>query len=135
MVGIVGVGRTVNVFDIGIVFALRVLVLDYETDAGAGGDACKNPREDFDYIRLLALGGVLGLAGPPAIEIALQIGFAQFESRRTTVHYSAQSNAVAFSKSGYREELSKGITSHEASKALSYISLSRSMGTAYGRFK
>jgi hypothetical protein len=60
----------------------------------------------------LPLGDVPRAAGSPPIEIVLDVGLAERQSRRTTVHDAAHRGAVTFAERRDSEELSERIPSH-----------------------
>jgi hypothetical protein len=73
----------VLVLDLRIVLRALVDIVDHQPDRGPGRDlngialAREDARDDPHLVRLLALGGEARLAGPPAIELDLDIGFGQ----------------------------------------------------------
>ena len=74
--------RTIDVLDRGIVLGALIDILDQQADRRAGRDLLagrligEHAGEDFDRVRLLPLGGEAGLAGPPLVEIGLDVGLA-----------------------------------------------------------
>ena len=56
---VVGVSRSVLIFDLGVVFRSVVMVLDEDSDRSAGCTAVKYPCKDFWFVCFLALRGDL----------------------------------------------------------------------------
>ena len=76
------------------------------------GFAFKHARQDFDDIGFPALRGVSGRAWFPAVEIVLQVGLRQSQSRRTAVNYATDGGAVTFAERGDGKQFSYRISRH-----------------------
>ena len=111
-IGVVGVRGPEHVADAGVVTGPRVGVLDEERDRGAGGGAFEHPGEDPDLVRLAPLGGMAAPAGPPPVEVGLEVGFGERKTGRTTVHHTPDRRAVALAERGHREMGPEGIAGH-----------------------
>src|ERR1019366_6763535 len=82
VVGVAGVAGPVFVLDVGIVLRALIDILDQQHDRRAGGDlaavfAGEHPGHDLSRVRLLPLRREARLAGPPLVEITLDVGFGQ----------------------------------------------------------
>ena len=86
--------------DVAVVLAPLVGVFDEQADGGAGGSAFVHARQNFDRIRLVALGDEFGGAGTAAIQIRLDVGFAQRHARWAAINYAANGRAVGFTEIG-----------------------------------
>lgn len=111
-VGVVGVAGAELAGDCTVVFAALVGVADEEGDGGAGGCAFKHAGEDFHLVGFAALGNVAAGAGFAAVEVGLDVGFAEGEAGRAAVDDAADARAVAFAEGGNGEELSEGVACH-----------------------
>ena len=80
--------------------------------------AFENARKNLHLVAFLALADELRSAGAAAIDVALQVGFAQFEPRRTAIDDAAERRPVAFAKGGDREQSADRVSRH-----ISFISL------------
>ncbi len=115
VIGVAGVARPIDVLDGGIVLRALIDVLDQQRDRRAGRDLLagrlvgEHAGEDFDRVRFLPLGGEAGLAGPPLVQIGLDVGLAQRNARWTTIDHAADRRPVAFAKGRDPEEMAEGI--------------------------
>ena len=106
------------VFDVGIVLRALVDIVDQQRNRRTGGDLLaglvinKHARENFDGIRLLALGGEPRLAGTAAVEIGLDIGFGQRNARRAAIDHAADRRPVAFAEGRDPEHMAEGVEGH-----------------------
>ena len=104
VVGIVGVAGPIFVFDVGIIFAALIDVVDHERNRRASGNLLaahlvqKHAGQDFDRVRFLALRGETRLAGTAPVEIGLDVGLAQRNARRTTIDNAADGGSVALAE-------------------------------------
>ena len=89
--------------DVAVVLAALILVTDQESDRGAGRLAFKNAGENFDRIRLAALRDVARGSRLATIELGLDVGLADFESRRTAINHAADRRTVRFAEGSNRE--------------------------------
>ena len=115
VVGVAGVARPIDVLDGGIVLGALIDVVDQQRDRRAGGDLTagrlvgEHAGQDFDRVRLLPLGGEARLAGPPLVQIGLDIGLAERDARWTAVDHAADRRPVAFAEGRDPEEMAEGI--------------------------
>ncbi len=70
------------------------------------------PERIFTCIRLLALGGEARLAGPAAIEIALDLFRAKRNLRRAAVDHAADRDPVAFAEGRDPKHVAEGVERH-----------------------
>src|SRR5690606_15318354 len=98
VVGVVGVPRPEAILDPGVVAGTLVRVLDQPPARRAGRQAFEHARQDTHGVGLLALGCVAGLAGPPAIEVALDVRLGQRHARGTAVHDAAHRRTVTLAE-------------------------------------
>ena len=103
-VRVVGVAGTERVGDVRVVLAARVLVADQQRDRRAGRAAFEHAGEDLHRVRLAPLRDVPRRAGPAAIELALDVGFGERQSRRTAVDDAADRRPVRFAERGDAEQ-------------------------------
>src|SRR5690606_16750613 len=108
--------RSEQVFDIAVILALLVGIFDEQPYRGAGREAFKHARQDFDLIFFATLRGKARCARFATVEIMLQIGFGQRHAGRTTINDTAERKPVAFTKRGHAKKLAYGITRHEHSR-------------------
>jgi uncharacterized membrane protein len=76
------------------------------------GATFEHAGEDFDFVGLLALGGVAAGAGLAAIQVALQIFQGNLQARRAAVDNGDQRRTMAFASGGDSEQLAVGIAGH-----------------------
>ena len=95
-----------------VIAAALVGVFDLQGDRRARRAAFEHAGEDAHRIRLLPLGGEFGLAGAAAIEIGLDVGFAQRQAGRAAVDDAADGRTVAFAPRGDAEEMAEGVVAH-----------------------
>ena len=126
VVGVIRMGGPEQVFDIAVVFGFLVLVFNDHTNGCASGSAFKDTGEYFDFIIFTALGGIAGLARLAAVQVRLQVGCTDLQSRGATVDYTANGEAVAFAKTGDGEKFTYSVSGHSALLPLS-ISRKRSI--------
>lgn len=105
VVGVVGVGRTVFVLHLGVCFGAVVFIVDEDGDGGAEGEVFEGAGEDLAGIGFFARGGDIGLAGFPAVEGGLDIGFGEGEVGGAAVDDDADGAAVGFAEGGDAEEM------------------------------
>ncbi len=98
--------------DVGIILRALVGVLDQQADGRAGGFALEYAGKDFDFICFAPLGGVARSARLAPVQIALDVGLGELQSRRTTVDDGAQSESVALAESGDGEQFAVGVSRH-----------------------
>ena len=89
-VGKVRMSRTKNIFDVGVVFALLVGVVDYHRYGCAGAFAFENTAEYFNLVRLFTRGFKLALARFSAIELTLDELFVNLYARRHSINDAAK---------------------------------------------
>ncbi len=106
------------VLDLGIILGALIGVLDQKRDRRAGRDLHTgfrmrhHPGQDFDRIRLLALGGEARLPGTAAVEIMLDVLGRERQQRRTAVDHAADRNPVAFAEGRDPEHVAEGVEGH-----------------------
>lgn len=66
-----------NVFNCAVILRALVSVFDQQANAGASSNAFKNTGENFDLIRLAALGGIARCPVATTVEVMLQVRFRQ----------------------------------------------------------
>ncbi|ABU76158.1 hypothetical protein ESA_00888 [Cronobacter sakazakii ATCC BAA-894] len=118
-VGVIGVSWTEHIFNRAVILGALIGIFNQQADAGAGGHALKHAGENFHLIRLAALRGVTGSAWAAAVEIVLQVGFAQRNARRHAVNDAAERQTMRLAESGYAKELSKSVACHHGSVVVS----------------
>ena len=94
-VGVVGVARAEHVLDLRVVLAARVDVADEKRDRRAGGAAFEHAGEDLDGVLFAPLRHVARGAGLAPVELGLDVGFGELQSRRAAVDDAADRRAVA----------------------------------------
>src|SRR6266446_1606587 len=123
IVDIVRVAGAVEIEDLGIVLGTLVDVLDRERDRRSGRNLKSglivrhHAGEYLDLVGLAALGGEARLARAAAVEIVLDIGGLERNSRWTTVDHATNRGAVALAKGGDPEQMAEGIVGHKVSPA------------------
>ena len=111
-VRVIGVAGSKRVGDVCVVFAARVLIANQKRDRRAGRAAFEYAGEDFNGVRFAALRYVARSTGAASIEVALDVGFAQLQSRRTAVNDAADRRSVRFTERRDREQFPEGIAGH-----------------------
>ena len=117
-IGEVGMSWAKLVLDLGIVLRALVGVLDQKRDRRsrrdlhAGLGMRHHAGQDLDRIRLLALRGEARLAGPAAIEIALDVLIGQRDQRRAAIDHAADRDPVALAKGRDPEHVAEGVEGH-----------------------
>ncbi len=111
-VGVIGVAGAKALRDVAVVLAALILVADQQADRRAGGLALVHAREDLDPIRLIALGDELAGAGPPPIQVGLDVGLRQRHAGRTAVDDAADRRAMGFTKVRDGKQRAEGIAAH-----------------------
>ena len=71
--------------------------------------------QDFDLVRLLALGGEARLAGPAAVEILLDIGLGERDHGRAAVDHAADRYPMALAEGGDAEHVAESVEGHRCS--------------------
>ncbi len=104
LIGEIGVRRSKGLRRFRIILRTRIFVHDEDGNRRAERAPFENAGQDLAAIRFLALRGDRALAGTAAIEFGLNIGFAQFESRRTTVDDNANTAAMRLAPGGNAKE-------------------------------
>ena len=85
-----------------------VVVANQKGNGGAGGPALEHPRQDFDPIGLISLGGESALAGTTSVEIVLEVLLSEGEPWWAAVDHHADAGAVALAPGGEAEQGSEG---------------------------
>ena len=106
---------TENVLNRTIILRTLVGIFDQQANAGAGSNAFKNTGENFDLIRLAALGGIARCPRATTVEVMLQVRFRQRNAWRNTIDDAAERQPVRFAEGGYAKELSNCVSSHHGS--------------------
>ncbi|MNM90423.1 hypothetical protein D3C81_1026830 [compost metagenome] len=127
VVGVVRVSRAEQVLDRRVVLGLLISVADQQANRAAGGAAFEHAGEDFDLVRLLALGSVPAGAGLAPVEVMLQIGQGDLQARRASIDNGDQRRAMAFASGGDSEQLAVGIAGHGRSASLPEVNESGSI--------
>ena len=115
----------VEVADLRIVLGALVDILDDERDRRAGGhllaDALvdEDAGEDLHLVGLAALRGEARLAGTAAVELALDVGFGQRQSRRAAIDHAAERGTMALAEGGHPEQMAEAVVRHGFAPALS----------------
>ena len=121
LIGEVGVARAKLVLDVGIVLRALVGVLDQERNRRArrhlraGLRMRHHAGQDLHRVRLLPLRGEARLAGPAAIEVALDVGLGQRDQRRAAIDHAADRNPVALAEGRDAEQMAEGVVGHAVS--------------------
>ena len=105
--------RPEHLLDLLVVVAALIGVADQQCDWRAGGLALEDPGEDLDLIGLLALRDVLRGARFASIQVCLQIGLAQCQTRWTAIDDAADGRTMAFAEAGDREQRAEDIAGHD----------------------
>ena len=89
--------------DIAVILALLIFVAHQHTDGSTGGPALEYAGENFHAVGLAPLRHMARSAGFPAIELLLDVGFAQFQSGRATVHHATVGRTMRLTERGHAE--------------------------------
>ena len=106
---------TENVFNGAVILRTLVGIFDQQANAGASSHTFKNTGENFDLIRLAALGGIARCPRATTIKVMLQVRFRQRNAWRNTIDDAAERQPVRFAEGGYAKELSNCVSSHHGS--------------------
>jgi hypothetical protein len=68
--------------------------------------------EDFDRVRLLALGGEARLSRTAAIQIVLDVLVGQRDQRRAAIDHAADRDPVALAEGRNPEQVAEGVVRH-----------------------
>jgi len=123
VVGVVGVAGAVEVADVRVILRALIDILDHERDRRAGRDLFParvvdhDAREDLHLVGFAALGGEARLAGPAAIEIALDVGRRQRQPRRSAVDHAADRCTMALAEGGHPKQMAEAVVGHEIAPA------------------
>src|SRR5688572_27646841 len=108
IIGVVRVGRAVDVLQGLVGLGPRILVPHEEPYRRARREAVLDPREDLHPVALLSLSRDGALAGPAAVEIALDLRQVHGDPGRTSVDDDADRGSVRLSPGRDREQLAEG---------------------------
>ena len=102
------------VFNLAVVLAALVLVLDQKGDRGAGRDRAaravrENAGEDLDRVGLFALRRVARLAGFSSIEKSLDFLRRERDPGRAPVDDAANRFPMAFAPGGHAKQVAEGV--------------------------
>src|SRR5690606_22709315 len=111
-VGVVRMSGTKGARDGGIILAARVLVADQQRNGRTGGFAFVEPGQNFDLIRLLALGHVPRRARTAPVQLFLNVGLGQCHAGRTAINHAADGRTMRLTKVGDTKKLPKCAASH-----------------------
>ncbi len=100
--------------DFRVVLGALVHVFDQQADRGSRGHAVEHTGQNLDLIRFLTLGGVFGLAGAALVQMDLNIGFAQRQTRRAAVDHAAKRGPMAFAEGREPKQMAEGVMGHGA---------------------
>ncbi|MNT25753.1 hypothetical protein D3C72_1612930 [compost metagenome] len=89
--------------NIGVILAALVGIANQQRDWRAGGLAFVDARENLDLVWLVALRHVLAGTGAAAVQIVLDVCFAQRHARGAAINHTADGRAVGFAKVGDSE--------------------------------
>src|SRR5471032_2064313 len=111
-VGVVGVAGTEALGDVAVILAALVLVADQQRDRRAGGDALVHARQYLHRVRLLALRHMARRARLATVQLGLDVGLGQGQTRRAAVDHATDGRAMRFAKSTHSKQLAKSIAGH-----------------------
>jgi hypothetical protein len=111
LIDAVGVSRPVKSGDVLVVPAAHIPVPDHEADGRARGLPLENAREDLDQVLLLPGAGE-GLAGPPSLEVPLNVFLPEGNARGAAVDDGPESGPVGFPPCGDSEEPTENASRH-----------------------
>ena len=121
IVSVVGMARPILVLDVRIVLRALVDILDHERDRRAGRDlraarlVDEHAGEDLHRVGFLPLRGVARLAGPPLVEIRLDVGLAERNARRRSIDHAADRRPMALAEGRDAKEMAERVVGHEVS--------------------
>jgi hypothetical protein len=104
--------------DVAVVLAAAILIADQERDRRSGSASFEYTGENFDDVRFAPLRDMTRGTGLAAIEVFLNVGLGQSQSRRAPVHDTADRGSVAFPERGDAEQLPEGIAGHDGIEKL-----------------
>ena len=100
LIGVVGMGRPGDPAHLPVVAGPLVAVGHEKADGRAQGEAVFHARKNGHPVRLLAVGGQFALARPAAVQLRLDVRFAEPHAGRATVEDGAHALAVGFAEGG-----------------------------------
>src|SRR5690348_8399582 len=109
---VIGVTGTKGIGDVRVVLAPRILVADQKRNRRSGGAALEHAGQYLDGIGLPALTHMPRRARTAAVEIALNVGFGEGKSRRTTVHDAADRGSMGFAERCDGKQSADGVAGH-----------------------
>jgi hypothetical protein len=98
-----------EVFDIVVIGAFLIGIVDDHGDRGSGADPFEEAAEYFYLVLLFAPGGVDVLARFTAVEFTLDKGFIDWQARRDAVDDTADGFAVGLTERTDAESLSESV--------------------------
>src|SRR5262249_30341732 len=107
LVSVIGVGRPKFAGDLSVIFGPRVFVANYHRDGSAERFPFKNTGQNLASVFLVALRRDFALTRATAIQLALNVRFANVDPRRTTIDHHANPAAMGFAKRRDAKELSE----------------------------
>ena len=96
----IGMTGAVAALNLGIVFAALIDILNQQANRRTCGLTFKYAREDFDLIKLLALGDIFARARAAFIQKGLNVSLTQINQRRATINHAANGGAMTFPPCG-----------------------------------
>ncbi len=90
-------------------FGTRIFIADPQANRGAQGLAIEDAGEDLHRVRFPAWRDNFGLPRTPAVEVRLNVGFAQSEPRRAAIHHHAHTAAVRFTPGRNPKQMAESI--------------------------
>ena len=108
-VGKVGVPGTKDPFDVLVIPAFLIAVVDHHRDGGSGAFPFESPRKDLHPIGLFAGGGERTLPRAASVELALDEGFVDRQTRRQAVEDAADGPAVGFAECRHHQAASETV--------------------------
>ena len=106
-VGEIGMRRPKGCLHLRISFRTRIFVPDQNGDRRAERLALEDTGKNLAAVCFVALRNDLALPGTTPIELALDIRFADFNARRTTVDHHTDTATVRFAQGGNAKELAE----------------------------
>ncbi len=113
-VGEVGVTGAELLRDLAVVLATLVGVLNQQRDRCARGLAFIHAAENLHSVGFVALGDVTARTRPTAVQIPLNIGFAERHARRAPINHAPDRRPMRLAKVGNCEKGAKSIAAHSA---------------------